>query len=68
MLALPPVIEGSAVMATENQCEDYARDCMRLAGLTKDEYIRDQLLNMAREWISAAPSQPPKRVEQTARH
>jgi hypothetical protein len=32
----------------------YARDCARLAGLTEDQEIRVQLLNMAREWMGAA--------------
>jgi hypothetical protein len=30
------------------------RECVRLAGLTKDEVLRDQLLNMAREWMATA--------------
>jgi hypothetical protein len=33
---------------------EYARECVRLAGLTDDQQIRDQLLNMAREWMGAA--------------
>ena len=41
-------------MATRNECEDYARDCVRLAGLTKDEYVSDALLGMAHEWMTEA--------------
>ena len=41
-------------MATDNQCVDYARDCVRLSGLAKDPQLRDQLLYMAREWRAAA--------------
>jgi hypothetical protein len=51
-IALPPVTE-SASMTTDKECMEYARECARLAGLA-DQQIRDQLLNMAREWMSAA--------------
>src|SRR5262249_36204270 len=37
---------------TNDECVSYARDCVRLAEFTKDEYIREQLLNMAREWMA----------------
>jgi hypothetical protein len=40
--------------ATDDDCLGYARECVRLAGLTHDEQLRDQLLNMAREWMSVA--------------
>ena len=40
-------------MATENDYVDYARECVRFAVLTKDPQLRDQLLNMAREWMGA---------------
>jgi hypothetical protein len=39
-------------MTTYKECMEYARECVRLAGLTDDQ--RDQLLNMAREWMGAA--------------
>jgi hypothetical protein len=55
-------------MATDNECEAYARDCVRLAALAKDPQLRDQLLNMAREWIAAAMHERPKPSEQDARH
>ena len=41
-------------MVTDEESVDYARECVRLAGLTADQEIRDQLLNMAREWMAAA--------------
>ena len=41
-------------MATDDECTGYARECVRLAGLTKDPQLRDQLLDMAREWMGAA--------------
>ena len=39
---------------TDDACVSYARDCVRLSELTKDEYIRERLLNMAREWMAQA--------------
>ena len=41
-------------MATDQEYVDYARDCVRLAGLVQDQQIRDKLLNMAREWMAVA--------------
>jgi hypothetical protein len=32
--------QGSTVMATDGECVDYARECVRLAGLTKDLQLR----------------------------
>ena len=43
---------------TDDECVSYARDCVRLSELTKDEYIREQLLNMAREWMAQAMHEP----------
>jgi hypothetical protein len=40
-------------MATDNKCVDYARKCVRLAGLTQDPQIRIQLLSMAGEWMTS---------------
>jgi hypothetical protein len=41
-------------MAADNECLDYARECVRLAELTDDPELRNQLLQMAREWMAAA--------------
>jgi hypothetical protein len=41
-------------MVTDEDCVDYAREYVRLAGRTTDQEIRDQLLNMARVWMAAA--------------
>jgi hypothetical protein len=41
-------------MATGQECVDYARECVRLAELTKDSELRDHLLNLAREWMATA--------------
>jgi hypothetical protein len=43
---------GAPAMTTDNECFEYARECVRLAGLTKDEVLRDQLLNwLASGWL-----------------
>jgi hypothetical protein len=45
-------------MATDQECMDYARECVRLAGLTKDDpELRDHLLSLAREWMATAMSE-----------
>ena len=41
-------------MATNKEMEQYARDCIRLAGMTDDPAIREPLLKMAREWMEIA--------------
>ena len=41
-------------MATDEECMAYARECVRLAGLTDEPEIRDQLFALAREWMAAA--------------
>ena len=32
----------------------HARECVRLAGLTDDLKVRDQLIDLARGWMAAA--------------
>ena len=41
-------------MATDNECLDYARECVRLAELTRDSELRDHLLKLGREWMAKA--------------
>ena len=41
-------------MATDQECVAYARECVRLAELTDEPEIRDQLFALAREWTAAA--------------
>jgi hypothetical protein len=41
-----------AAFAEEAEC--YARECIRLAGLTADEEARAMLVEMAREWMNVA--------------
>jgi hypothetical protein len=55
-------------MAFDNECEGYARECVRLAGLAKDQQLRDQLLEMARAWKAAMREQPKPLEQDGARH
>jgi hypothetical protein len=41
-------------MATDQERVAYARECVRLAELTDEPEIRDQLFALAREWMAAA--------------
>lgn len=40
--------------ATEKDCEDYAHECVRIAGHTNDPHLYEALMQMAREWMAAA--------------
>ena len=40
-------------MPTDLQFEDYARECVRLASMTDSPELREQLLELAREWMNA---------------
>jgi hypothetical protein len=46
-------------MATDNECAGYARECVRLAALTTDPQLREELLKIAREWMAMARQGPP---------
>ena len=41
-------------MATDDECLWYAHEYARLAGLTKHQNVRDQLLDLARGWTAIA--------------
>jgi len=41
-------------MPSAKEFEEHARDCIRLAGQSKSPELRDQFLELAREWIMAA--------------
>jgi hypothetical protein len=41
-------------MATPEDLEEFARDCVRLAGHADSPELRGKLLNLAREWMQAA--------------
>ena len=53
-------------MAIDRAMKGYARDCVRLAGLTDDPAVREPLLKMAREWMETARGEQP-RVKRTAK-
>jgi hypothetical protein len=53
-------------MTTGRQCMEFARECTRLAGLCEDERRRDQLLTMAREWMTIAMHGRPVAVDRPA--
>jgi hypothetical protein len=41
-------------MATDQECLDYARECVRLAGLINDVQTRNHMIYLAREWMATA--------------
>jgi hypothetical protein len=41
-------------MASDEDCMCYAREYVRLAGLTNYRTVRDQLLDLARGWMAVA--------------
>jgi len=45
-------------MISDKECVGYARDCVRLAGLTEDPELREWLLERAREWMASAMCEP----------
>jgi hypothetical protein len=40
-------------MASAQELEGYARDCVRLVGLCDDPVIKERLIEMAHDWMSA---------------
>jgi hypothetical protein len=54
-VVLPPVIyRKERAMPIDNQCIDYARDCLRIGRLADDPELRRHLARRAREWMAAA--------------
>jgi hypothetical protein len=53
---LPNNSKASATMTsnTDIDCVNYARDCVRLAGMASDPELQERLLQIAREWMAAA--------------
>jgi hypothetical protein len=41
-------------MASEKECMRHASESVRLAGLTDDIAVRDQLVGLAQSWLFAA--------------
>jgi hypothetical protein len=44
-------------MASSKECMSHARECVRLARLTDNRTVRDQLLDIAQRWTAAAQSE-----------
>ena len=65
-------------MTVDEKCMAHARECVRLAGLTDDQGVRNQLIALARDWIIAARKEEddddskvlvfPSAVERSRRH
>ena len=55
-------------MTPEKTMEDHARDCVRLACGVKDPVLREQLLQMAREWMAAAMDEENLREPKATHH
>jgi hypothetical protein len=51
-------------MTIDEKCMAHARECVRLAGLTDDQEVRDQLTALARDWIVAARRKKKKKEEE----
>jgi hypothetical protein len=51
-------------MTIDEKCMAHARECVRLAGLTDDQEVRDQLTALARDWIVAARRKKKKKKEE----
>jgi hypothetical protein len=50
----PPEQLWSTAMPSDKECTGHADECVRLAGLTDDLTVRDQLLDLAQDWILTA--------------
>jgi hypothetical protein len=48
---------GSAMPSQSEKYQDYARECVRLAGHADSPETRDRLLDLARVWMDAAMSE-----------
>src|SRR5262245_11875784 len=54
----PGAAEGASMKAPDLECMGYACECVRLAGLSPDPQIRDQLLRIAQDWMATAMHVP----------
>jgi hypothetical protein len=52
---------------TDKESEKYARECVRLARLADDPELRDQLLQLARDWMAEAMREERLRAGASAR-
>jgi hypothetical protein len=53
------VAPGANSLNSDKECMRHAAECVHLAGLTDDLNVRDQLVELAKDWISAAQRQRP---------
>jgi hypothetical protein len=51
---------GSNLLNSDKECMRHAAECVRLAGLTDDLNVRDQLVELAQNWIAAAQRERPR--------
>src|SRR6266516_95017 len=51
---------GSNPLNSDKECMRHAAECVRLAGLTDDLNVRDQLVELAQGWIAAAQRERPR--------
>ena len=47
-------MKGRAIMVSDPEMEDFARECVDLANLTADPQMRERFFQMAREWMAIA--------------
>ena len=49
---------------TDQECIDYARECIRLAqSAANNPELRESLMRMAREWMAAAMHEEPEPID-----
>jgi hypothetical protein len=61
------LIEGTPLSILDKECIRYARECVRLAGMAKDEDLREQFLNIARQWMAEAGKNRRRRTPKSMR-
>ena len=50
-------------MTIDEKCMAHARECVRLAGITDDQEVRNQLIALAHDWIVTARKQEEEEEE-----
>ena len=57
---------GSTSPLKDKAMEGYASECQRIAGMTADPIIRDEMMKMARRWMEAASGSKQEEQQQQA--
>jgi hypothetical protein len=52
------------MVVSDKDMEGYARDCVRLAQLARNPELREQLMQMARDWMAAAMHDSPQSLNE----